>query len=258
MYPLLSLLLAQANPPDSTLQKAINAAKPGETVQLPAGPIQWPLRVEGAQNLRIVAQPDTVLNCGDDQRVPCLLIQDSQGVRVEGLQIAGHPRRNFLLVQDSTEVVLDGVRVHRGALRVDNAQVLIQNSTLADLDQPMLATHTGGAELEITASYLIDISFYPARQAPDWLHLHHNNITLSLGVHGANSHHNLIQGGPARRPAMDRNLSMLDPGFVDPGRGDLRVHSQSTALEGFGVPGPRVSVGDKLPLHSTALLGVLG
>lgn len=258
MFPLLLLIHAQAHPPDSALQKALNAAKPGETVQLPAGPIQWPLRVEGAQNLRIVAQPDTVLNCGDDQRVPCLLIQDSQDVRVEGLQIAGHPRRNFLLVQDSTGVVLDGIRVHRGTLRVDNAQLLIQNSTLSDLDSPMLATHTGGAELEITASYLIGISFYPARQAPDWLHLHHNNLTLSQNVQGANSHHNLIQGWPASRPTMDRNLRMLDPGFVDPGRGDLRVQSLSSALEGFGVPGPRVSVGDELALHSPALFGVLG
>lgn len=243
MFPLLALLLAQGHPPDSALQQAINDAQPGDTVELPSGPIQWPLRIEGAQNLRIVAQPDTELQCGDDQERPCLLIQDSKGVRIEGLQIAGQPYRRVLGVQDSTDIVLDGVRIRQGRLRVDNAQVRIQSSTLADLDAPMLESHKGGAEVEITASHLIAISFYP-HTAPDWLHMHHNNVFLSHEVRGANVHHNLVQGWPPRAPLLDRNLTMLDPGFVDPNRGDLRVQVGSPALEGFGVPGARVPVED--------------
>ncbi len=249
MLPFFLLLSGQADPPDSDLQKAINAAKPGETLQLPSGPISGPLRIVGAENLRIVAQADTELSCGGEE--PCLLIQDSKGVKIEGLRFAGA----LLAVQDSSGVELEALRVHKGKIRVDDAQVLVHHSTLSDMLG--IDSRKGGAKLEITASYLIGLSFYP-HSTPDWLHLHHNNVMWSVDIRGANSHHNLIQGWTTSPPMVDRNLTLADPGFVDADRGDLRVRSDSSALEGFGVPGPRVAVSGELAFQSTAWLGVYG
>lgn len=241
MTPLLLLLIAQAPPLSSALQQRIDAAGADTTLQLPSGEIEGPLLIQGARDLRIVAQADTVLRCPEDREVVCLEIRDSQGVHIEGLQVQGRPSQTLLLLQDSTGVALDRVGLHQGRIRFSNGQMRIHDSTLADLDAPMVDAFRGSAELEITGSYLFGVSFYP-HAVPDWLHLHHNNLFLSHEVRGANVHHNLVQGWPPRSPLVDRNLTMPDPGFVDPERGDLRVRQGSPALEGFGVPGARVSV----------------
>lgn len=258
MFSLFLLLHAQAQPPDSAAQKALNQAKAGDTVQLPAGSIYGPLRVEGAENLRIVAQPDTVLICGAKEPVPCLLIAESQSVVFEGLMVQGREAGASIILRESS-VELTGLRLHRGYVELEDAELLLHHSTLSDI-RHLAPNCSGECGMELSDSYIVgSLLGGGSVHFPDWMQVHHNTLYLNQGDwSGPNCHHNLIAEWVPQRPAMSRNLRVHDPDFVDAGSGDLRLFDTSPIMEDFGVRGPRVRRDAQLGFQVGTTREVLG